>query len=277
MRQHIAFFWHRVWPLIILVVVLAALMASLTACSPRHIARTASVTSTEAFQGGVLATPLRVPAAKTYVPYNMFRGPNTTKRVALTYDDCPRTIAQFKTAITYAVAHDIGLAIFPTGDCVKSYRHRGFDLVTYARQRGVWVGNHSMSHPALTTLSSASVKRQIGGVVKASVGRPPYGAINTRVKKVYASLGMQPWLWNVDTNDWKGKSQSQIVTWVIKHARPSSTVLMHMQWHAFNPSAMRQIKQGLAARHLSLCRVWRGEDHVGALEVTSAVFPKNIC
>jgi peptidoglycan/xylan/chitin deacetylase (PgdA/CDA1 family) len=207
----------------------------------------------------------------------MRRGVNLSKTIVLTYDDCPRSISDFKSAINYALTHDIGLALFPTGDCVRSYKRRGLDLVNYARQRGIWVGNHSVSHPDLNLLSRAAIAREIGGTVKSDVGRPPYGAINTKVRGVYDKLGIRPWTWTVDTNDWRGKTRSQVVAWTVKYARAGDTVLMHMQWRGFNPTAMRDIKRGLAAKGRHLCGIWRGSDRFGLVEETTAAFPDNIC
>ncbi|MGD7731930.1 FG-GAP-like repeat-containing protein [Propionibacteriaceae bacterium G57] len=187
--------------------------------------------------------------------YDMRRGPNNTSRVTLTFDDCPTSLSAFRNTVLAAESLDIGLALFPTGDCISAGR---FDAA-YARAHGHYVFNHSISHPNLTTLSYAGVVRELGapGVVT-SYGRPPYGAYNSTVLNAYAAVGMQPWLWNIDTNDWQGKSQSSVVSYVINNAYAGSSVLMHMQWNAFNSSALSQMKSGLAARGLGVCRNYPG-------------------
>jgi peptidoglycan/xylan/chitin deacetylase (PgdA/CDA1 family) len=87
-----------------------------------------------------------------------------------------------------------------------------------------------------------------------SYGRPPYGAVNERVRNAFASKSMRIWLWNVDTNDWQGKTRSQVVSHVVTYAKPGNTVLMHMQWNAFNTTALSSMKSGLAAKGIGVCR-----------------------
>lgn len=280
MKQHISKLWKKVWFWPVIVVVIIAVLCSFTACASittksvaiQSMAQVAPKTSVSPTVQATTPTPKKVTKK-----YNMARGANTTSRVVLTYDDCPRSVKEFKTAVNYASAQGIGLVLFAIGDCVKMYQKRGFDLVGYARARGIWVGNHSMTHPVLNSPSPTAIKKQIGGVVVSNYGRPPYGAINAKVRKVYAQLGMHPWTWTVDTNDWRGKTRAQIVAWAVKYARAGGTVLMHMQWHAFNPTAMSEIKAGLAKKGLKVCGIWRGEDRTGPIEATTATFPDNIC
>ncbi|NLT29333.1 MAG: polysaccharide deacetylase family protein, partial [Propionibacterium sp.] len=191
--------------------------------------------------------------------YNMYRGPNITSRVILTYDDCPTSLSAFKSTVLAAEQADVGLALFPTGDCLLSGR---FDAA-FARAHGHHVFNHSITHPNLTTLSYSAVQRELGapGVVT-SYGRPPYGAHNATVRAAYQSVGMRVWLWNVDTNDWRGRTQAQVVNQVVSETQPGQTVLMHMQWNAFNGSAISQMKSGLNRRGIQVCR-----NHVGTVPV----------
>ena len=49
-----------------------------------------------------------------------------------------------------------------------------------------------------------------------------------------------------------------MVSYVISQSKPAATVLMHMQWNAFNPTALSQMKSGLAARGLAFCNVYQG-------------------
>ena len=184
-------------------------------------------------------------------PYDVYRGPNTTSRVTLTFDDCPTSLAAFRATVSAARNQGIALALLPTGNCLTSGR---FDAA-FARSNGHYVFNHSISHPDLTTLSSASVLSQLGapGVVT-TFGRPPYGAVNNTVRNAYANKGIRIWLWNVDTNDWQGKSRAQVVSYVIANAKPGQSVLMHMQWNAFNGDALAAIASGLSGRGIGVCR-----------------------
>jgi hypothetical protein len=48
----------------------------------------------------------------------------------------------------------------------------------------------------------------------------------------------------------------------VQQAQPGSTVLMHMQWNGFNPSALSEMQAGLAARGLELCQAYPGTSPV---------------
>ncbi len=185
------------------------------------------------------------------VNYNIYKGPNSTNRVTLTFDDCPKTFSAFRATVLAAEEAGIALALLPTGNCITEGR---FDPV-FARAHGHYVFNHSISHPDLTKLSYANVVHQLGapGVVT-TYGRPPYGALNATVRRAYDAVGMRIWTWNIDTNDWKNKSQQEIVNYVVKNTRAGNSVLMHMQWNAFNGSALRSMKSGLANKGIAVCR-----------------------
>ncbi len=183
--------------------------------------------------------------------YSTTSGPNTSSRVVLSYDDCPKSYTAFKSAVLGAESLGIALVLAPTGNCLSTGRFSA----TYARQHGHYVINHTISHPDLRTLSYSGVRYQLGapGVVT-SYGRPPYGAYNFTVRNAYASRSMRMWLWDVDTNDWRGKTRSQVVNHVVTYSRSGDTVLMHMGWNGFNTSAMSSMKSGLAKRGLGVCR-----------------------
>lgn len=186
--------------------------------------------------------------------YDRSSGPNHSNRAILTFDDCPDSVSQMRTVSRWAGNHNIGLGMFPTGNCIKNGK---FD-VNYARSHGQYVVNHSISHPDLTTLSYSSIRHQLGapGVVT-NYGRPPYGAINSTVRQAYHAEGMRMWTWDVDTRDWEGKSRSQVIASAAR-ANHGDTVLMHMQWNAFNPTAIQRIVNRLNDRGIGVCRAYNG-------------------
>lgn len=212
------------------------------------------------------------------VVYNKFRGPNYTSRIILTFDDCPKTLTAYRNVLVYTKANNIGLVLAPTGNCITSFRRRyGVDIATLGRQHGQYLINHSVSHPDLRTLSHAAIVRQLKapGVVT-NFGRPPYGATNTTVNNAYASVRMNQWLWTKDTNDWRSKTQAQVVSYVVANSRPRDTVLMHLQWNGFNPSAIGGMKSGLAKKGFILCRAYRGADNAGAILTSPQFLPTTL-
>lgn len=227
-----------------------------------------------------LALGLLVPArpASAAVAYNVYRGPNHSRRVMLTYDDCPRTLGAFKSVVNYAKKKNIGLVIAPTGNCIRWFLDRnGVNIAQYARNRGQYVINHSITHPDLRKLSCAAVAREVSQAPGAgsNYGRPPYGAVNAKVRCGYARAGMKIWLWGTDTWDWTGKTRAQVVA-AAAGAPSGGTVLMHMAWNGFSPTAIRQIKARLADRGLKLCRAYRGMDNRGRIIRTSKKLPARL-
>ncbi|GAA4900842.1 hypothetical protein GCM10025789_19270 [Tessaracoccus lubricantis] len=183
--------------------------------------------------------------------YNINRGPNPTDRVTLTFDDCPVSLSAFKTTVNAATDLGIALVLFPTGNCITAGR---FDAA-YARSKGHYVFNHSISHPDLTSLPYSEVVRELGapGVVT-TYGRPPGGQYDTdTVKRAYAAVGMRIWLWNLDTFDYRGRTSQELITRVVTYARPGDSVLMHMKWNAFNGPTLKAMRDGLKARGIGVC------------------------
>lgn len=104
------------------------------------------------------------------------------------------------------------------------------------------VGNHTDSHPDLTTLTDAQVRSQVttaAAEVRAATAydtRPlfrfPFGARNARTIGIVNDLGYVGVRWTVDTLGWQGTSGGQsvqtVVNRVINGARNGEIVLMHV-------------------------------------------------
>lgn len=247
---------HVPRPLSVLLLIPVLLAGSVLTASPAG----------SAIQGGISAT-----AAER-------SGPNLSRRVVLTYDDCPRDLSGYLAVLRYARSANVGLVIAPTGHCVTRFRHfYGVDIARLARQHSQYVINHSVSHPDLRTLSCAGVVRELKapGVVT-NFGRPPYGAVNNNVRCGYAAVGMRIWQWHLDTADYLGKSRSQVVDYVGRNTLKGQTVLMHLQWNGFSPSAIRQMRYRLKLRGIELCRAYRGADNRGALRTAPVLLPQRL-
>lgn len=192
---------------------------------------------------------------KTWAVLASSKTPKFTSPVYLTFDDCPSgptsTAARTASNTTLKTARDLGmhLRLYVTGDCLKAKR---FD-VAYARQMGHTVCSHTNTHPELTklTLSQIKAELQIPGLTT-NCARPPYGAVNTTVRTAFSQLGYRLDLWNVDTNDWRGKTQTEVTNYVIANARPGDVVLMHMNHKAYNSSALKAIKAGLSKKSVNI-------------------------
>jgi peptidoglycan/xylan/chitin deacetylase (PgdA/CDA1 family) len=122
---------------------------------------------------------------------------------------------------------------------------------------GMWIGNHSYTHPHLTQESQAQIDSEIGRTQQAiaSAGggtpklfRPPFGETNATVRAVEAKYGLTQIIWDVDSQDWNGASTDAIVQ---ANARLTNgqIILMH-EWPANTLAAIPRIAQVLAGKGL---------------------------
>ncbi|MEV0241298.1 polysaccharide deacetylase family protein [Streptomyces sp. NPDC050674] len=130
-------------------------------------------------------------------------------------------------------------------------------LVRAQVSAGMWVANHSYTHPHLTRLSQAQIDSEISRTQQAiaSAGggtpklfRPPYGETNATVKSVASRYGLTEIIWNVDSQDWNGASTDAIVQSAARLTN-GQIILMH-DWPANTLAAIPRIAQGLASRGL---------------------------
>lgn len=90
------------------------------------------------------------------------------------------------------------------------------------RAEGHTVGNHTMTHPALTKCTRREIQRELSqcaelyheltGEVMPKIMRPPYGRIDVLTAKQLHKLGYQSFLWNMHVYDWK---KEEPATWEV--------------------------------------------------------------
>ncbi len=94
------------------------------------------------------------------------------------------------------------------------------ELVEAERRAKMWVGNHTFTHPDLTSLDEAQRFQEIASTQwvlrdithrEPTLFRPPYGATNDAVRADADRIGVLEVLWTVDSEDWNGASVDQIV------------------------------------------------------------------
>lgn len=122
---------------------------------------------------------------------------------------------------------------------------------------GMWVANHSYTHPHLTGLGQAQIDSEISRTQQAIAGagggtpklfRPPYGETNATVKSVAAKYGLTQIIWDVDSRDWNGASTDAIAQAAARLTH-GQIILMH-DWSANTLAAIPRIAQGLTGRGL---------------------------
>ncbi|GAA3245900.1 polysaccharide deacetylase family protein [Streptomyces sp. XM83C] len=130
-------------------------------------------------------------------------------------------------------------------------------LVKAQVDAGMWVGNHSYTHPHLTQMSQAQIDSEISRTQQAiaSAGggtpklfRPPYGETNSTLKAVEAKYGLTEIIWDVDSQDWNNASVDAIVQ-AVGRLNDGQIILMH-DWPANTLAAIPRIAQVLASRNL---------------------------
>ena len=134
------------------------------------------------------------------------------------------------------------------------------DTVRRVSAEGHQIGNHTWNHPDLTTLSderiaaelrsTADLLRSLSGQ-SVSTFRPPYGALNDRVLGV---AGMPAILWSVDTRDWAGRSDDDLLAYSVGAPRVGTIMLMH-DIQAGTARVMPQVLDGLLDRGFSLVTI----------------------
>jgi peptidoglycan/xylan/chitin deacetylase (PgdA/CDA1 family) len=131
----------------------------------------------------------------------------------------------------------VGATFFLTGSFVEDFPVKSKRLAA----RDV-VGNHTMTHPDLTTLSDEEIADEVRGaedVIRTTTGedprrffRFPFGARDQHVIDVVNQLCYVPFRWTVDSLGWKGtsggQSVSSVVSRVVGAAQPGAIVLMHV-------------------------------------------------
>ena len=235
-----------------------ALLAGLAGCTDTAPASTPASTpasATASVSPRASSAPAAAATTSTPVAWTVparFRGlevsqlPVTAKVVALTFDAGANADA---VAPIRRTLNDLGVpaTFFLTGQWVQRYPVRSARL-----GREHLIGNHTVSHPDLTTLSDAAVRNQIRAAqasITSATGqdprrffRFPYGARDARVIRLANELCYVPFRWTVDTLGWKGTSggmtAAAVVRRVLAGLRPGEIVLMHVGSHPTDHSRL---------------------------------------
>lgn len=205
---------------------------------------------------------------KKYVKFD-----ENKKMVALTFDDGPGKYT--KSILKCLDKNDAHATFFVLGNSVNNYKSsiKKADLI------GCEIGSHSFDHSNLSILSSKGIKSQMNRTDKklkkiidhgASLMRPPYGAINSSVKK---SVKKPVITWNIDTRDWETRSALSTYKSVIKNARDGDIILMH-DIHGSTKTAALKIIPELKKRGYQLVTVSELAEYKGVKLKNGEVYNK---
>jgi peptidoglycan/xylan/chitin deacetylase (PgdA/CDA1 family) len=195
------------------------------------------------------------------------RLPGEGSALALTIDD---GVSDEVVGAYAQLAADTGirLTFFPNG-CYRSWTDRAAALRPLVDSGQVALGNHTWSHPDLTTLADADVAAEIArnrdflqntfGAGRTPFFRPPYGAHDERVDRIAADQGHPTVvMWNGTLGDDKVIDGQQLVGFARQWFAAQAIVVGHANHQAVT-TVYGQLLDLIAERGLrtvTLADVW---------------------
>jgi peptidoglycan/xylan/chitin deacetylase (PgdA/CDA1 family) len=178
-----------------------------------------------------------------------------TPCVALSFDDGPGPY----TADILAILDQFnaGATFYLVGHQIDNWPR----MVPLIRDAGQDIGNHTVSHPKLGSLSTSAQRREITDLdrvladrfdVFATTVRPPFGDLpdgdlpDPHQRPVV--------LWSVDSLDWRKRTTAAIVDEVLADVGAGDIILMH-ELYQRSVDALPEILTELAARGLTVVSV----------------------
>ncbi len=154
-----------------------------------------------------------------------------TMSAYLTFDDGPM-YPNTERVLEILADFEVPATFFMVGQYVDANP----GLAARVVQEGHAVGNHSYSHPDLTTLNQQAASNQIGLTQRAiwnatgvwpTIMRPPYGSSNQSVDQLIKNWDLRKVLWDVDPEDWRAPGIVTLIDRVYDNTWDESVVLLH--------------------------------------------------
>jgi peptidoglycan-N-acetylglucosamine deacetylase len=169
--------------------------------------------------------PPRVPS--------QFNSVRTSRRIiALTFDDGPHPELTPR-LLDILRQQGIRATFFVVGRNVDAHPEIARRIVAEGHE----IANHTWSHPDLTKLGEQALRREVEDTSaaiervtgrRATIMRPPYGAINQRTREVLTKdHNLDVVLWSVDPLDWRKPGPSVVTQRLVDGATPGGILLAH--------------------------------------------------
>jgi peptidoglycan/xylan/chitin deacetylase (PgdA/CDA1 family) len=152
--------------------------------------------------------------------------------VAMTFDDGPHPTLTPK-LLDILKERNIKCTFFVIGKNAKAYPK----IIQRMIAEGHEVANHTWTHCSLTSRSDAQIRMELKQSEDALMEvanyrpqliRPPYGAINTRIKQMmFSEFGYSTIMWSVDPQDWRRPGVSVVTNRLVKGAHSGAIMLAH--------------------------------------------------
>jgi len=174
---------------------------------------------------GAIAARMVVEAKETLFP------PQRPRLAVLTFDDGPFPVL---TPLLLAQLHALGVpaAFFMIGQDVRAQPA----IAQRIAPAGIEIGNHTLTHPELSSLGEDAQRAEIAGGAAAIADvtrtrpayfRPPHGNYDAETIDAARAADETMALWDVDPGDWRSMDADQIVASVTTHARSPAVILLH--------------------------------------------------
>jgi peptidoglycan/xylan/chitin deacetylase (PgdA/CDA1 family) len=191
------------------------------------------------------------PAAKDAAPQPaqvefIKSGPTTGNQIALTFDDGP-TPGVTDLILDELKRHGAKATFFMIGEQISAAP----SLARRVLAEGHEIGNHTFTHPNLTTLPAKQVETEIertndiiANVLqhRAVWFRPPFGALHQNQAPALTSRGLRVVLWSVDPGDWAQPGAEKITERILAETKPGSIIVCHDKF----PQTLESVKVVLA-------------------------------
>ncbi len=186
------------------------------------------------------------------IPGLLRRGPVTSKRVALTFDDGPDDL----TPDYLELLDNLGVpaTFFVSGQRAAAHP----ELIREYLRRGHQVANHGYDHQTFPSLSRKQLIEQVHRTEDAIGGqltgrpwvRPPHGAVDPSSLLTLRSQGCVVALWSVDSHDYKERDPARLAEHCSTAVVSGGDVLLFHEGQQWTLDALPRIVSGLLASGL---------------------------
>ncbi|WP_082927025.1 delta-lactam-biosynthetic de-N-acetylase [Paenibacillus tuaregi] len=166
----------------------------------------------------------------------IFTGDTRKKDIYLTFDNGYENKGYTSIILDTLKAKKVPAAFFITGHYVKDQP----ELVKRMAAEGHIIGNHSWSHPDMTTISNEKIKEELDKVKQAVTEvtgikemvylRPPRGIFDERTLSVTRQYGYTNVFWSLAYKDWDVNDQkggAYAFKKVVSQLHPGAVLLIH--------------------------------------------------
>jgi peptidoglycan/xylan/chitin deacetylase (PgdA/CDA1 family) len=162
---------------------------------------------------------------------DFIRKPDRPRLAVLTFDDGPYPV-ETPALLAQLRALHVPADFFLIGDDATAQP----GISRRMTGAGIEVGNHSLTHPEMPSLSYdlqrsevVSGENAVGGETGQSIRyfRPPHGNYDASTLRAASTSGETVALWDIDPGDWRTLSADEIVSLVTAQARAPAVIILH--------------------------------------------------